>query len=179
MHIFPPVTDICPSWISRRRRMTQKRFHNQSLGFKVMTKGSAVRHVADCSIAPAIQEVNTGFIHLELTKIPWLFPDIWQYQSREFYELSKKNISGPNILASSGWNVKFPDISLTFLQSFIFPWHITEFPDNSLTLKKNKFPWHFPDAIATDKRGIHIIFFLFLHENMLGVLIRSALARCF
>ena len=41
----------------------------------------------------------------------------------------------------------FPDIfakfhfSPTFLQNFIFPWH-TEFPDNSLTLKKIKFPWH-------------------------------------
>ena len=77
---------------------------------------------------------------------PWLkFTFPWQYRSRKFYEFSKKNTSGPNIPASSGWNAKFPDISLTFLQNYIFPWHISEFPDNSLTLKKMKFPWHFPD----------------------------------
>ena len=36
--------------------------------------------------------------------------------------------------------------SLTFEQTFIFPWHNIKFPDNSLTLKNFKFPWHFPDA---------------------------------
>ena len=35
------------------------------------------------------------------------------------------------------WNVKFPDISQKFWQHFIY---------NSLTLNKNKFLWHFPDA---------------------------------
>ena len=48
----------------------------------------------------------------------------WQYQNRKFYEFSKKNISGPNILASS-WNVKFPDIFAKFhfsLTHHRIPW---------------------------------------------------------
>ena len=74
---------------------------------------------------------------------PWhKFKFPWQYWSQKFYNFSKEDTLGPKIPASSGWNVKFPDISLTFLQNFIFPWHITEFPDNSLTLKN----LHFPDA---------------------------------
>ena len=98
-----------------------------------------IKHYLDISYQ---FRVHTFRIDQNSMTFPWLFPDVnsnfheWQYQSQKFYEFSRKNISGPDILASSGWNVKFPDISLTFLQNFIFPWHITEFPDNSLTLKK-------------------------------------------
>ena len=49
------------------------------------------------------------------------------------YEFSKKDTSGPHILALSGWNVKFPDISLTVLQKIIY------------SLTNHRFPWHFPD----------------------------------
>ena len=42
-------------------------------------------------------------------------------------------------------------------------------------------PWAhmFEGTIPPDKRGIHILFFLFLHENTLWVLIRSASSRHF
>ena len=61
---------------------------------------------------------------------PWhKFKFPWQYWAQKYYEFSKKDVSGPNISASSCWNVKFPNVSLTFLQNYIFPWHITEFPD--------------------------------------------------
>ena len=114
---------------------------------------------------------------------PWRkFKFPWQYWSRKFYEFCKKDTSGPNIPASSGWNVKFPDISLKFLQNIIFPWHTTEFPDNSLTFKKFKFPWHVWTLyfIATYFKLASGTFFstkiyqyltLFLHKNM-WVLIR-------
>ena len=93
------------------------------------------------------------FPDISLT-FPWhKFKFPWQNQSWKFYEFSKKNTSGPNILASSGWNAKFPDISLTFLQNYIFPWHIIEFPDNSLILKK----LNFPDISLTCMNPAHIL----------------------
>ena len=65
----------------------------------------------------------------------------WQYWSRKFYEFSKQDTSGPNIPASSGWNVKFrhfPDIfpkyhfSLTH-HRIPWPWKNLNFPDISGT----------------------------------------------
>ena len=56
----------------------------------------------------------------------------------------KKKIA--SFLSLQDSNVKFPDKSLTFWQNFIFPWYNMEFPDNSITLKKFKIPWHFPIA---------------------------------
>ena len=49
------------------------------------------------------------------------------------YELSKKDTTGPNILALYSRNVKFPDI----YAKFHFPLIYQRIPDNSLTLKKN------------------------------------------
>ena len=73
---------------------------------------------------------------------PWhKFKFTWQYWSRKFYEISKKDTSGSNIPASSGSNVKFSDISLIFLQNFL-PWHITEFPDLEKIQISLTFPWH-------------------------------------
>ena len=46
------------------------------------------------------------------------------------------NLARKNILALYSWNVKFPEI----FAKFHFPWHITEFLDNSPTLKKINFP---------------------------------------
>ena len=84
----------------------------------------------------------TVFIHLGLTKIPWhKFKFPWQYWSRKFYEFSKKDTSGPNIQASSGWNVEFPDI----FAKFHFSLTHNKFPDNFLTEKILiflTFPWH-------------------------------------
>ena len=48
---------------------------------------------------------------------------------RKFYEFSKKDTSGPNIPTLIRLKCKIP-WHLFFLQNFIFPWHITEFPGN-------------------------------------------------
>ena len=59
----------------------------------------------------------TGFIHFGLTEIPWCFPDVNSnfpdnIGATNFMNLARKNASRPNFLALSGWNVKYPDISL-------------------------------------------------------------------
>ena len=55
------------------------------------------------------------------------------FHNMEIYELSKKDTSGTGILALYSRNVKLPE----FFAKLHFS-NITEFPDNSLTLK-NKF----------------------------------------
>ena len=78
------------------------------------------------------------------------FPDLNSNSSDNIwvaavYEFIKKDTSGPHILALSGWNVKFPDISLTVLQNCIYSLTNHRIPCQFPDLEKIKCPRYYPD----------------------------------
>ena len=54
------------------------------------------------------------------------FPDI---EAENFINEARKEHQDQTPKLLHDWNVKLPDLSLTFWQNFIFPWQIIKFPD--------------------------------------------------
>ena len=112
---------------------------------------------ADLSLRWAHIRVPTHRIEQNSLTFPWhKFKFTWRYWHQKLSMKYTPSHQDQTSKLLHDWNVKFPDNSLIFWQYFMFPWQIK----NSLTLKKIKFPWHFPDAYEP----WHMPFCLFCHE---------------
>ena len=74
---------------------------------------------------------KSGFPHNSPT-IPsheFQFPN--DIEARNFINCARNAHQNQTLKLLHDWNVKFPEVSLTIWQNFIFPWQIIKFNDNS------------------------------------------------